>query len=200
MSDDNYYNNKGQQDRSEGRYSPPSKWEEKVEYDRAWEVTKAQEDANEGKYRPPSGPGIISSKYDREKYYGEKESYDKSYDDTKSNNESQEKSSGCFITSACIEAFGLPDNCIELETLRKFRDEYILNLPQGNSLIKEYYNNAPNIVSAIDNNTKSNEIYNWIFQELIEKSLNKIESGDNLAALNNYKSIYAYLKHNYLTA
>lgn len=73
MSDDNYYNNKGQQDRSEGQYSPPSTWEEREEYDKAWEVTKAQEDANEGKYSPPSN-------------LDEREAYEKSWDDTRKNN------------------------------------------------------------------------------------------------------------------
>ena len=31
-------------------------------------------------------------------------------------------SGGCFLTSACTEARGLPDDCHELTVLRSFRD------------------------------------------------------------------------------
>ena len=33
--------------------------------------------------------------------------------------EPDEKESGCYLTSACIEYAGLSDDCYELETLRK---------------------------------------------------------------------------------
>lgn len=183
MDKDNYYNNKGQEDRSDGKYNPPSNLEEKEEYDKAWEVTKAQQDFNDRNYNPPSN-------------LEEKESYDKSWDDTKDNNESQ-KDGGCFITSACVKANGLPDNCYELEILRLYRDTYILNLPQGNILIKEYYQNAPKIVTAINKNLRQKEIYIWLFKELIQKSVNKIKAGDNVGTLNNYTAIYKYLEHNF---
>ena len=37
--------------------------------------------------------------------------------------ESGSSSGGCYFTSACVEAQGLPDDCHELTALRKFRDE-----------------------------------------------------------------------------
>lgn len=60
-------------------------------------------------------------------------------------------SGGCFLTTACTEAKGLPDNCIELETLRHFRDNYMMNTPDGKADIAHYYKMAPSIVNAINN-------------------------------------------------
>ena len=48
-----------------------------------------------------------------------------------------------IFTTACVKSKGLSDDCIELSTLRKFRDEYILNLENGEKDIKEYYDTAP---------------------------------------------------------
>jgi len=191
---------KGQQDRSAGKYDPPSSYKEKEAYDEAWEVTKAQQDQSEGKYRPPSTPGMLDSDYSKEKKWNEREAYDDSWDGSKSNSDSQEeeKSSGCFITSACVESKGLPDNCLELESLRNFRDTYILQMADGKDLIQKYYSDAPKIVNIINHNPKRQEIYNWLFAELIQKSLDNIKAGNNDAAFKNYKSIFQYLQSNFL--
>ena len=39
-------------------------------------------------------------------------------------------SGGCFLTSACTEARGLPDDCHELTVLRAFRDGYLRSQPE----------------------------------------------------------------------
>lgn len=51
---------------------------------------------------------------DPEKYYDNTE-------DSKSSS-SNNNSSGCYLTSACVNAKGLPDDCEELTVLRNFRD------------------------------------------------------------------------------
>ncbi|HWS72754.1 MAG TPA: DUF4157 domain-containing protein, partial [Thermoanaerobaculia bacterium] len=56
----------------------------------------------------------------------------------------------CFLTTACVEARGLPDDCEELTVLRRFRDEYVRNAPGGEALIAHYYSVAPRIVAALD--------------------------------------------------
>ena len=45
---------------------------------------------------------------------------------------------GCYLTSACVMAKGLPDHCEELETLRVFRDEYLAGQPGGRAEIEQY--------------------------------------------------------------
>ena len=67
--------------------------------------------------------------------------------------------SWCFISTACIESKGLPDDCEELNCLRHFRDKFVGNLPCGNELIEEYYKIAPKIVSAINGTKNPNKIY-----------------------------------------
>lgn len=57
--------------------------------------------------------------------------------------------SGCFITTACIESRGLPVDCYELETLRKFRDNWVSKHENGPAEIGIYYEIAPKIVEKL---------------------------------------------------
>ena len=59
-------------------------------------------------------------------------------------------SGGCFLTTACCEYKGLPDDCDELQAMRRIRDEYIRNQPYGDKLIRNYYESAPGIVQKIN--------------------------------------------------
>lgn len=56
----------------------------------------------------------------------------------------------CFLTTASTECLGLSDDCWELETLRYFRDYYLLRTAVGTELVSEYYAIAPNIVRHIN--------------------------------------------------
>ncbi len=53
-----------------------------------------------------------------------------------------EKGERYFLTTACLQAAGLPDNCKELQTLRRFRDEYVSRLPNGSAILSHYLNVA----------------------------------------------------------
>lgn len=77
-------------------------------------------------------------------------------------------SSGCFLTTACVEYKGLTDDCRELNTLRNFRDTYMDKNYADN--IKEYYAIAPKIVEHINSLTASEkeEVYNDIYNTVIE--------------------------------
>lgn len=203
----------GQQDKSDGEYKPPSSpglcanqdeineyLKDKQDYDKAWEVTKAQQDQAKDKYDPPPKPNILDDEWKSNKKWNERESYNKSWDDSQDNSDSQkeEKSGGCFITSACVEAHGLPDNCTELKILRNFRDTFLIQLPDGNNLVQQYYNTAPKIVDNINRSSKKAQIYQWLYEDLIQKSILYIKTGDNIAAFKNYKSIFEYLKQTFL--
>jgi hypothetical protein len=56
---------------------------------------------------------------------------------------------GCFLTTACCEVLGLPDDCFELRTLRRYRDETLRAMPGGNAAIAAYYRLAPSILGRI---------------------------------------------------
>lgn len=60
-----------------------------------------------------------------------------------------EKCDCCYITTACVEAMGLPDDCEELTLLRRFRDTYLAQKKNGGQLIDLYYRYSPEIVAAI---------------------------------------------------
>lgn len=106
--------------------------------------------------------------------------------------------SGCFITTACVEAKGLSDNCFELETFRTFRDEYVKKLPNGSQLIQEYYKIAPQIVKAIDNTQNSQKIYLTLYKQLVEKSIELIQLERKEEAFQNIYKIVEELMHKYL--
>jgi hypothetical protein len=94
---------------------------------------------------------------------------------------------GCYITTACVVSKQLPDNCFELETLRNFRDTYIVSIPEGKKWIQSYYNSAPNLVERIDNNENSKEIYTYIYENLVIKSIELVESKNYNDAFHFYK-------------
>jgi hypothetical protein len=56
---------------------------------------------------------------------------------------------GCFITTACCEVLGLDDNCFELRTLRRYRDEVLAKQPNGPAMIARYYALAPAVLTRL---------------------------------------------------
>lgn len=82
---------------------------------------------------------------------------------------------GCFLTTACCQYMGLPDDCSELQCLRAFRDNYLLKCDGGYLLVQEYYKIAPGIVKKIDAHEKREEILESIYKKIkvIERSINE---------------------------
>lgn len=62
----------------------------------------------------------------------------------------KDEKSGCFLTTAACQYQGLPDDCRQLQILRRFRDEYLAQTPEGVELIHEYYRKAPTIVARLN--------------------------------------------------
>jgi len=101
---------------------------------------------------------------------------------------------GCFLTSACLRARGLPDNCAELQELRAFRDEYVRKRVDGEEILMEYYRLAPQVVSCIDRSCKSKHIYEDLYRRFVERSLELIRAGRNEEALCYYRSEFEKLR------
>ncbi len=55
----------------------------------------------------------------------------------------------CYVTTACVGAVGLADDCWEMTTLRAFRDGPLTGSDGGPGQIAEYYARAPDVVAAI---------------------------------------------------
>ena len=110
-----------------------------------------------------------------------------------------EEKSGCFITTACVAAAGLSDNCHELTILRRFRDTYVASLPDGSALISDYYTTAPQILRAIDRSPDRDRILIDAFN-VIRTAIGHIESDRLVEALAEYKHLIATLRDKYPNA
>lgn len=83
--------------------------------------------------------------------------------------------SSCFLTSACVDALGKEDDCHELTTLRKFRDEWLINQDGGKGDIVHYYAFAPSVVTEIDKMPNRIQLYKKIYDELVAPCVKLIE-------------------------
>ncbi|MBU2104642.1 MAG: hypothetical protein KKF67_02625, partial [Nanoarchaeota archaeon] len=130
------------------------------------------------------------------------EIYDKGYKwgaehrgDSSSDNSSGGSSSICYLTTACVDSMGLNDNCLELNVLRKFRDNVLL--PSISQVVKEYYAMAPDIISAINDKDNSKEIWENVYKD-ITRAVSLVFRGDFNRAFNHYQQMTLGLKENYL--
>jgi len=111
-----------------------------------------------------------------------------------SKNQSQSANSGssgsvqanlCYLTTACCEHKGLPDDCDELTTLRAFRDTYV-----SKAMVEQYYRLSDTIVPKIKNNTVIlDNIYRTVSQ-----CVRDIKVGAKVMALKRYSNMVEQLK------
>jgi hypothetical protein len=73
----------------------------------------------------------------------------------------------CFLTAACCEAVGVPDDCFELTVLRRYRDQVLSRMPQGPREIADYYVIAPAILSSIRRNRSERELLRLYFSHIL---------------------------------
>lgn len=106
-------------------------------------------------------------------------------------------SSGCYLTTAVVNNQQLSDNCMELETLRFLRDQYMLNNAEGKKLIKRYYNQAPDLVKRIDSFENSAEIYDYMYKHMIIPSVKLVQNGQPAKAASLYKNFSELLYKEY---
>lgn len=127
----------------------------------------------------------------KDPYYKKKER--ESYRDDHNEN-------GCFLTSACVKAKGLPDDCRELQTLRQYRDLYLRKTQTGMEKVREYYRVAPKIVEAVNARQDSDRIWDNVYRDLVSVCVELIDEGKNEEAFDIYKSYTMLLKRKYCTS
>ena len=111
---------------------------------------------------------------------------------------SSESSSGCFLTSACVESMGLADDCDELMTLRALRDKRRLYDSSFDAMVKEYYQIAPKIVAAINALPDRKERYAKLYQTLVQPSVAMVKANRENDAVAFYRKMVLTLKRTYL--
>ena len=108
------------------------------------------------------------------------------------------KKSGCFITTATCLTLGKEDNCYELNAFRQFRDYWLLQQNDGQALIDEYYQLAPQIVTKINQETNYQEIYTELWQTYLLPCLKMLESKDFISCKQKYMDMVHNLQKKYL--
>ncbi len=103
-------------------------------------------------------------------------------------------SGGCYLTSACVEAKGLPDDCEELMTLRDFRDNWLKKQPGGMEEVAEYYEVAPRIMERINRRMDAKRIWTDLYDSLVMPCVEMIHSGELEKARVLYKETALKLK------
>ncbi len=108
--------------------------------------------------------------------------------------ETEEDDGWCFLSTACIRARGLSDNCYELETLRAFRDGYVAAQPGGSALIAEYYSTAPDLVAALGAQPDAAGIYEGLYRDVVKASVRLIDEGQPEGAMALYRRSFEKLR------
>lgn len=86
------------------------------------------------------------------------------------------KSKLCYVTTAVCRSLHKPEDCYELELLRDYRDNYLLNNGEA-ALVEKYYDIAPTIVKRIDKLADADEKYRYIWENYLKPCVAAIESG-----------------------
>ncbi len=89
-----------------------------------------------------------------------------------------------YLTIACMKSMVgcFDDNCEELTIIRKFRDEYV-----SKEDIEHYYEIAPIIVDAINEAENSDEIWKYIYENVVTHCVTSIKEEEYDYAYNRYK-------------
>jgi hypothetical protein len=104
---------------------------------------------------------------------------------------------GCYLTTACVSARGLPDNCTELETLRQFRDQILMPTEYGRRAVATYYELAPAIVHSIERREDAKAVWEAVYLEIAE-AVSLIRGGKYGHAFERYQRLARSLEAEYL--
>jgi hypothetical protein len=105
---------------------------------------------------------------------------------------SESSGGGCFITTACVNYYGLNDNCYQLETLRGFRDSYLSTSKSNEKLVKQYYQIAPTLVALMEIDKNKDQLFENVFSE-INSACEAIDKREFEQAKNIYQNTVKHL-------
>ena len=102
----------------------------------------------------------------------------------------------CFLTTACVNYYNLPDQGYELNTLRNYRDSYLASTSAGNKLIQEYYTVSPKIVTLVNKDLEKKTVYEFIYSK-VQRACADIEKKNFLSAKKVYTGLVRSLMRRY---
>ena len=103
------------------------------------------------------------------------------------------KKSGCFISTIACQYKGFSDDCPELETLRHFRDSYLLNTAEGAIMVNHYYSIAPAIAERLIEPTELEQVW-----EVIRNCVEDIEAERYDEAKGKYRAMVLSLARKHI--
>jgi len=106
----------------------------------------------------------------------------------------QRSSGGCFISTAITSCLGLPDDCRELNALRRFRDTCMARSPEGRLEVERYYQIAPRIVESISQHPDAAGIWRSLWTSHLGPAIAAIEHGDHDRAYGIYRNMVLSLE------
>ena len=104
----------------------------------------------------------------------------------------------CFITTATCVHEGKPDDCAELTAFRAFRDGWLRAQPEGEALIREYYDIAPAIVACVEYCDDPDARYDEIRRRWLEPCYRALQERRPAECLAAYRDMVSVLKEKYL--
>ena len=100
---------------------------------------------------------------------------------------------GCFLSTAICSSQGLPDDCVELETLRMFRDTELLPDPKFSYLVDIYYDESPKIVDKLSSNI---EFCKFLYENYITDLIDMINTKqDKSLIVSKYQDMFNFVKY-----
>lgn len=106
---------------------------------------------------------------------------------------------GCFLTTACCELLGLPDDCFELEALRRYRDRVLAVSPGGREDIALYYRVAPCVLAALPDAERRGRLLSLYLNFILPSAL-AARFGLNRLAYRLYARMMRQLTSEFLSA
>lgn len=111
---------------------------------------------------------------------------------------SNSSSSGCFVTTACVEHMGLADDCEQLSILRLFRDKLVEGDAVFREQVLEYYRNAPKIVEKIMASDNKDELLDNLYNELVLPCVQLLKDNKEEEAKLHYIGTFKSLTKKYI--
>ena len=104
---------------------------------------------------------------------------------------------GCYITTACMQAMGLGDDCDELMTLRRCRDALVQTDENFRAAVLDYYRKAPMIVARIMKDARRDEILRELYESMVAPCVALLKAGRTDEAKAAYLESYRALCEQY---
>ncbi len=103
----------------------------------------------------------------------------------------------CYVTTAVCRSLKKGDDCYELNLLRSYRDRYMRSQPDGEEIVREYYDIAPSIVKHINQRDNADTIYRQIYDGYIRPCIHMIENGKDRECIELYTQMVKTLQEKY---